>query len=250
MFEYELENGLDREFEFEFESEYESEYESEEFLGSILSKVAPMAINAVGSLLGGGDNEFEFEDEQEPFLGSIGNVIGGLLGEGEYEFESEFESSQANEYEALMEHLGYMAANSESEAEAEAFLGALIPLAAKALPGIVKAASTIIPKVAPKLIQGASRIGRAMFRNRRTRPLLKTMPKIMQGTVSNLARQAQQGKPITQKSAVQTLARQTAQVLGKPKVAANLMKRSRVIHSKRCPHCRHISKQPGQAVYR
>lgn len=247
MFEYELESGLDREFEFEFESEYESE----EFLGSILSKVAPMAINAVGSLLGGGDNEFEFEDEGEPFLGSIGNVIGGLLGEGEYEFESEFESSQVSEYEALMEHLGHMAANSESEAEAEAFLGALIPLAAKALPGIAKAASKIIPKVAPKLIQGASKIGRAMFRNRRTRPLLKTMPKIMENTVSNLARQAANGKPITQKSAVQTLARQTAQVLGKPKVAANVMKRSRVIHSKRCPHCRsHISKQPGQAVYR
>lgn len=247
MFEYELENGLDREFEFEFENEYESEYESEEFLGGILSKVAPMAVNAVGSLLGGGDNEFEFEDEGEPFLGSIG----GLLGEGEYEFESEFESSQVSEYEALMEHLGYMAANSESEAEAEAFLGALIPLAAKALPGIAKAASKIIPKVAPKLIQGASKIGRAMFRNRRTRPLLKTMPKIMENTVSNLTRQAAQGKPITQKCAVQTLARQTAQVLGKPKVAANVMKRSRVIHSKRCPHCRSQgSKQPEQAVYR
>ncbi|MBD2778800.1 hypothetical protein [Iningainema tapete] len=239
MYQYELENGLDREFEWEFENISESEYENEEFLGNLLSKVAPKAINAVGSLLGEGDNEFEFENEREPFLGTIG----GLLGEGEYEFESEFELAQASEYETLMEHLGHMAANSESEAEAEAFLGALIPLAAKLLPGIAKAAaSKIIPKVAPRLIQGAAKIGRSLYRSPTTRPLLKAMPRIVQGTVGNLARQVAKGQPITQKSAVQTLARQTAQVLGKPRVAANVMKRSRVIHSKKCCQCRRNSR--------
>src|SRR5689334_7755096 len=81
-----------------------------------------------------GEGEEEYEDESslegEGWLGAIGNVVGSLLGEGEEEFEDEsaFESSYEAEDElnpmrkiypdAMMEHLGELAAEAESEDEA------------------------------------------------------------------------------------------------------------------------------------
>jgi hypothetical protein len=227
MFEYELE--LDR----EFESEFESEYESEQFLGNILSKITPRAVNAVTSLLSEGEPEFEYEDEFEyeyenPSLEAIAHSIGSLMNEGEPEWESD--------YDALMEHIAYVASQSESETEAEAFLPFLIPLAAKALPMIAKAAATkVIPKVAPKLIQGLSRVGRTLYHHPKARPLMSTLPKIAKDTVYDLTRRAAKGQPITNKTAVRSLAHQTAKVLGKPQEAAKTMRRSRIVHSKRCP---------------
>src|SRR5258706_4467125 len=72
------------------------------------------------------------------------------LAEYEYEYESEWEYESEGEAEgfvnpirrvypdAMMEHFGHAAATARSEAEAEAFIGALIPLATR-----------IIPRVAP-----------------------------------------------------------------------------------------------------
>lgn len=238
MFEYELED-LNR----ELESEWESEYESEQFLGNILSKIAPKAVNAITSLMSESEPEYEFEDEFEyeyeyenPSLDAIAQSIGSLMSEGEPEWESEAESISAAEYDALMEHIAYTASQSESEAEAEAFLPFLIPLAAKALPAVAKAAATkVIPKVAPNLIQGVSRLGRTLFRTQKTRPLMNTLPKIAKDTVYDLTRRAARGQSVTKKTAVQSLARQTANVLGKPQAAAKTMRRSRIVHSQRCP---------------
>ena len=106
MHEGELELELEDEFhEGELESEDESSLEGEGWLGAIG--------NAVGSLLGEGEEELEgesslesslegeeelegedeLEDESslegEGWLGAIGNVVGNLLGEGEDEFEDE-----------------------------------------------------------------------------------------------------------------------------------------------------------------
>ena len=105
-------------------------------------------------------SEFEAEDEDEDFLGAIGG-IGKALGacsaggEGEYEVEFEFEVEAETEEEAeeeyedeafvnpvrriypdaeLMAHLSTKAAQTSSEAEAEAFLGALVPIASKLIP--------------------------------------------------------------------------------------------------------------------
>ena len=136
----------------EYECEFASEYESEEFFPLLLpalKAVAPMAIKAVGSLIGSGrrrrQREFEFEYEGEyegdPFIGKLLQGLGGALGLGEGEFESEFEfeSAPMTEYEIVMENLAYRAAHSESEAEAEAFLGALVPMAARLIPSAAKA---------------------------------------------------------------------------------------------------------------
>lgn len=237
MFEYELETDRDR----EYECEFASEYESEEFfpaLFPLLKAAAPMAIKAVGSLIGGGrrrrQREFEFEYEGEgeyegdPFIGNLLKGLGGALGlgEGEYEYEYEdefeYESAPMTEYELVMENLAYRAAHSESEAEAEAFLGALVPMAARLIPSAAKA----ITSVAPSLVQGVAKMGRALYRNPNTRQLLQTVPQILKGTTRTLAQQVQQGQPLSKTTAVRALAANTAKVLDNPKQVAQTMKKS------------------------
>ncbi|AUT00239.1 hypothetical protein CLI64_07500 [Nostoc sp. CENA543] len=235
MFEYELETGFDRESECEFANEYESE-QFFPLLAPLLAKAAPMAIQAIGGLIGRASRrrqrefEFEYEGEEEyegdPFINNLLKSSNNGLGEGEgeYEYEYEFElaTSSMSEYEMVMENLAYRAAHSESEAEAEAFLGALIPLATRLIPQ----AAQVLTTVAPSLIQGVSRMGQTWYRSPRTRPLLQTVPQIVKRTVTTIANQAQQGKPVSPKTAVRTLAGNTARVLNNPKNVALVMKNS------------------------
>ncbi len=194
MLDYELELGLDG----EFEADFEDEYESEEFLGGLLATVAPLAVRAVSSMFK--ESEFEVDDDDE----------------FEYEFEAELESVPNSPDEAMMYHLANLAANTESEAEAEAFLGAIASLASKALP--------LVKKVAPTLIRGAARLGRRLFRSRRTRRLVRTIPTIMRGTAYSLARKAARGRSINSRTATRALARNTARVLRSPRLTSMAMR--------------------------
>jgi hypothetical protein len=226
MFEYEFET--DR----EHECEYANEYESEDFfpfLAPLLAKAAPMAIKAVGGLLANRrrrrpqrefELEYEGEYEGDPFIGKLLSGLGGaLLGEGEYEDEYEFEAAPMTEYEVMMEHLAYQAANSESEAEAEAFLGALVPMAARLIPSAAKAVSSVMPS----LIQGVSKMGRTLYNSPTTRKLLQTVPTVLKGTVGTLARQVEEGKPISSQTAIRALAGNVANVLDNPKKVKRVM---------------------------
>ncbi len=268
MYQQELET-LDRELASEFEvgmnetdREFEYEYESEEFLpllAPILKAAAPMAIQAIGGLFRRRRrrpqrefemefetplNEFELEGEYEgdPFIGNLLRGLSGAFGgdgEFEYEFEQqpeampEFESTAANEYEVMAEHLAHMAAQSQSEAEAEAFIGALIPTVARGL----GAAAPALNRIAPRLIRPLSQAGQALFRNRRTRPLLRTFPRIVQSTMSSLAPRARSGQPIDDRTAARAVASNMARVLGSPQRTAAILRRSRRVHGRRCSAC-------------
>ncbi len=97
--------------------------------------------------------------------------------EFEFEFEAEAEAEGENEGESfvnpvqriyrdaeLMAHLSRRASNAESEDEAEAFIGALVPIAARLIPR----AAPVLARNAPALIRGATRIARRL-RARRDR---------------------------------------------------------------------------------
>lgn len=266
MYQYEFET-LDRELESEFESAvlgesdraYEYEYESEEFLpllAPILKAAAPMAIQAIGGLFrrrrrrGQREfemeyetpmNEFELEGEYEgdPFIGNLlrglGSAFGGD-GEFEYEFEQhpealpEFETAPAGEYEVMAEHLAHMAVNSQSEAEAEAFIGALIPMVARG----ISAAAPVISRVVPQVIRPLAQAGRALLQNPQTRPLVRTFPTIARSSLATLAQRVAKGQPVNARVAARTVAGNVAQVLGNPRRASAVMKRSRQIHSRQC----------------
>ncbi|MGP4047378.1 hypothetical protein [Streptomyces sp. 2A115] len=226
----------------ELEGEWEALYEDEgeEFLGGLSGLARSAAQSALGALTGGGQNqewETEFETELE------GESEDELLHEeeGEFEDEYEFEGEHEGEFEgefeamtnplrriypdALMEHLGHAAAEAESEAEAEAFAGALAPLAI----GLARRAAPAIVRTAPQLVRGLANVTRTLRRNPATRPLVRALPAIAVRTTRSLARQVARGRPITARSAVRTLAGQTAAVLSDPRRRRAVVRRSRTL---------------------
>jgi hypothetical protein len=140
--------------------------------------------------------------------------------------------------DAMMEHLAHVAAEAESEQEAaEGFLpliplvaSKLLPLAAKAIPAVAKALpkiSNVVSRVTPQLTRGVSNITRGLFRNPRTRPLVRAVPSIARRTVTSIARQAAAGRPVTPQVAQRTLTQQTRSVLADPRQAVQVLRRSR-----------------------
>lgn len=191
-----------------------------------------------------GEGEDEYEDELEDesslegegWLGAIGNVVGSLLGEGEEEYEDESAFESEDEVspirkiypDAMMEHLGQLAAEAESEDEAaEHFLPLIGMAASKLLPVVARAvapmAKRAMPKIAravtratPQLTRSIGHVAKTLHRNPQTRHLLKTVPAIARRTVGSIARQAAHGRHVTPRTAIRTLAGQTRRVLGHP----------------------------------
>jgi len=172
--------------------------------------------------------------------GALGRAGGSALGQAAAarlrgyiparEFESEWEWELEGELnpirrvypDVLMEHLGHAAATAQSEAEAEAFLGALIPLAARIIPRVAPA----IMRAAPGLIRGVAGVSRTLRRSPSTRPLVRTIPTIVRRTASDIAQQVARGQSVRPQTAVRTLARQTARVLGNPQQCVQAWQRS------------------------
>jgi len=237
MHELEFESEWESEGEFELEAEDEGEFEGEEFFGRLanLARRAgqnPMlrrvGLQAARSALGGLRG-----------MGPAGGIAAGALGgflpqrEIEGEYEGEYEGEHENfvnpqrrlSREALMAHLGNAAASAESEDEAEAFIGALIPLAAQLIPRVAPA----VMRAAPQLIRGISNVTQRLRSNPATQQLVRTLPTIARNTVGSLARQAGQGRPITPRTAVRTLAQQTSRVLSNPRQATQAYRRNRAL---------------------
>jgi hypothetical protein len=142
-------------------------------------------------------------------------VVGSLLGEEEmeeeHEHELEHEISPIRKIypDAMMEHLGELAAEAETEEEAaEHFLPLIGMAASKLLPVVARAAAPLarklLPKVArvvtgaaPRLTKGIGQVARTLHRNPQTRHLLKTVPAIARRTVNSLAHQAARGRTVT-----------------------------------------------------
>ncbi len=122
--------------------------------------------------------------------------------------------------EALMEHLGHAAAETESDLEAEAFLGALVPLAASLAPSIINSV--------PQLAAGIGKIGRVLRRSRSARSLIRALPATLLQAASGLTeREARSGRPIRPEEAVRALARTADRVLGNPRASTEAYWRSR-----------------------
>lgn len=167
--------------------------------------------------------------------------------ESEYEWEAqpEFEISPIRKVypdamDAMAEHLAHVAAEAESEQQAaEGFLpliplvaSKLLPLAAKLIPKATRALPRIanaVQHVTPQLTRGVSHITRTLFRNPRTRPLLRVMPSIARRTVGTIVRRAAAGHTVTPQAARRALIHQTRQVLSHPRQIAQVIRRSHIL---------------------
>lgn len=174
----------------------------------------------------------EFEDEAiASEYEEFDPTPGGPLAEGEFEFEFEAEAQAAThgegEFEGeafvnpvrrvyrdaeTMAHLAKRAGRTESEAEAEAFVGALVPLAAQLVPR----AASILAANAPAMIRGAARIARNLRRDPGTRALVGALPVVLQRTAQSLADQAASGAAIDGRVVARTLGTMTQRVLAAP----------------------------------
>lgn len=215
------------------------------------------------------EGELEFEDEWEGEYELEGEFEEELEGEyeGEFEDEAEFDFELEAEAEAeaegegfvnpvrriypdaeLMAHLGQAAAAAETEEEAEAFIGALVPLAARLVPR----AASLVARHAPTLIRGASRIVRQLRSDPATRQLVSTLPVIAQRTLQSLADQARNGRPIDGSTVFRTIGRITQRTLGTP-VAARRARNAVTVFDRRWhagggPRRRRVRGYGGPAV--
>lgn len=169
------------------------------------------------------EGEWEGEGETEAGYETWGTDAGGR----EFDFEAEAEHEAEGEEEAegflnpirriypdaeLMAHLARAAGAAESEGEADAFIGALVPLAGKIIPR----AAQLVGRVAPQLIRGATRVTRQLRRDPATRKLIEAVPVILQRTAQSIADQVESGHPLSGDMALRTLGRMTTRVLGTP----------------------------------
>lgn len=191
------------------------------------------------------EDELEGESglEGEGWLGALGNIASSLLGEGEgeeeqeNEFEAEISPIRKIYPDAMMEHLGELAAEAETEDEAaEHFLPLIGMAASKLLPVVARAAGPLmkraLPKIAravtkasPNLTRNIGKVAKTLHRNPATRHLLKAVPAIARRTVGSIARQVAHGRPITPRVAVRTLAKQARHVLGHRKHRRHALRR-------------------------
>jgi hypothetical protein len=137
----------------------------------------------------------------------------------------------------MMEHLGELAAEAESEEEAaEHFLPLIGMAASKLLPVVAKAvapmAKKAIPKIAravtkasPHLTKGIGKVAKALHKNPQTRHLLRVVPGIARRTVGNIAHKVARGGHVTPRMAVRTLVKNTRRVLGTPGHRAQALRR-------------------------
>ncbi len=195
-------------------------------------------IGGLGSLLGGASG---FEDE---------DAFEEDLFEEEDFFEDEGEGMEAEEAAALMEMLADEVAGASSFEEADQFLpflGALAPLAMRALP----AAARILPRavaagrrVVPQLARGLVGLGRRMARSPTGRRLVRTLPTIARQTAADVLRRTARGQPLTGQAVARSLARQTANVLRNPQRRQAAARRSqRVARTARQGLQRHVTGQ-------
>jgi hypothetical protein len=219
---------LEEEYEAELEGEWEAEEESEEFFRQLAGLAAQAARSPALRRIG-----------RAAARSALRGLDGRAAAEGELElegeWEAEYEGEEEGEYEAnpirrvypdaLMEHFGHAASTARSEAEAEAFVGALVPLAARVVPRVAPA----VLRAAPQLVRGVARVTRTLRRNPATRPLVRAVPTIVRRTTANLARRAARGQPVTPRVAVRTLAGQTARVLSSPRQCVHAYRRSRAL---------------------
>jgi hypothetical protein len=170
-----------------------------------------------------------------------------------------------------MEHLGELAAESESEDEAAEHFAPLVKMAArKILPKVLKAAAPAAKKAAPKiarvlvkatphLTKKIATVAKALHRHPNTRHLLKTVPAIARRTVGNLAHRAVRGGHITPRTAAHVVARQARRVLGTPQHRAQALRLHKRLEHKFHqhargggvhPHLRYGYGRPGVRGYR
>jgi hypothetical protein len=152
--------------------------------------------------------------------GKLGGIVSNLEAEefdGEGDTEDELQATTvpglSAVQEALAEEFAAESAETESDTEAEGLAGGVTV-------HIMSNAPIAVRRVSPILTRRSARLAQLLRRSPRTRPLLKTLPTITKKTAATLSAKAAKGKPITPRTAVRTMAKQTMRVMASPQRTA------------------------------
>ncbi|MGC4109537.1 MAG: hypothetical protein QM747_03740 [Nocardioides sp.] len=209
----EWEDEDEDEWEVEGEWEDEAEAEAEYFFGkawrflkkhkNVFKKIAKVAGPMIATAVGG------------PAAGALARAVTSQLeGEMEAELEAELEemaTAPVTPAQAMGEYLAARAATTESEAEAEAFIGSAVTMSLTARD------RRQLEALLPQLLKGATVITRILRRHPATRQGVRLVPGIMDSSVRTLARYAATGRPLRPADVGAVLGASTRRVLGDPR---------------------------------
>ena len=156
----------------------------------------------------------------EPFLPADGEFE--LYGDPEDEFygDPEYESASSPAAEVrLMEHLAAMAAQTESESESEAFLGALPALAARLAP----AAARWVPELTKRAVQ----LGRQLWNSPAAKPYVQALPHVVRRTTADVAGRYSRGAPVSLDLVGRRFAHHASRALREPDRRRRVIQRAR-----------------------
>jgi hypothetical protein len=133
-----------------------------------------------------------------------------------------------------MQYYADRAARAQSQDEVDQFI-----------PVIAGLASKLLPKAMPLIGKGIGAIGRLFGRRRRSRPLIRTLPRIAAQTATRLARQR-----ATPGRVINTMSRNVGRTLASRQRVAAAMRRASVASSPRYTPRPGIAPRPGLASQR
>jgi hypothetical protein len=132
---------------------------------------------------------------------------------------------------ALTEFLATQAAEATNEAEAQAAIGAALPIAIKAMGG-----SKALRPITPTLSQANAAVAGTLVKQGPVgKQLLTVMPTIHRRAIGMLKAAARAGKPITGAMAIKAMAAASHQVLGNPQKVQQAMVRNAALRQRTAP---------------
>jgi len=147
---------------------------------------------------------------------------------GVAEMEWEVGGHPAAEDAALTEVLAAEAAHTASEAEAEALLGAALPITIKIITG-----RRAMRQLTPALVRANARLVRGLQRSGpEGSQLLRTVPTIQRRTLGSLKAMQRSGRPVRPTMVAPLMAAHAAKVLGTPRVCGPALVRNTVIRQR------------------
>jgi hypothetical protein len=129
---------------------------------------------------------------------------------------------------ALTEVLAAEAAHTPSEAEAEALLGAALPITIRIISGRGQ-----LQRVTPALVRANARLVRGLRRSGPAGPnLIRLVPKIQRNTVATIKQQQRGGRPVSPSMVAPIMAAQATRVLGTPRKCGPALVRNAVVRQR------------------
>ncbi len=132
---------------------------------------------------------------------------------------------------ALAEFLATQAAEATNEAEAQAAIGAALPITIKAMGG-----SKALRSITPTLSQANAAVAGTLVKQGLVgKQLLRIMPTIHRRAIATLKAAARSGQPITGAMAIKAMAAASHQVLGNPQKVQQAMVRNGALRQRTAP---------------